>query len=191
MTKKKEHSLDWHTLFVYDETSPSCLRWVKDIYNCNGRLTKTRCGDVAGNIDAHGHWRVTVNGRIFRVHRIIFEMHDTDRNFDQIDHINGVRSDNRLSNLRGVTAKQNAQNKKKDPRNTSGVTGVNFALSNGGNTPCWRAMWSTSDGIRKFKSFSCNLYGHEEALKLAIDAREKGIEEANNQGASYTERHGT
>ncbi|MDW6181640.1 HNH endonuclease [Escherichia coli] len=40
--------------------------------------------------------------------------------------MNGVRSDNRLSNLRLVTHQQNAQNQKRKITNSSGVTGVYF-----------------------------------------------------------------
>lgn len=43
-----------------------------------------------------------------------------------IDHINHNILDNNLSNLRLVTIQDNLKNKKKSPRNTSGVTGVSW-----------------------------------------------------------------
>jgi hypothetical protein len=44
----------------------------------------------------------------------------------KLDHINGNRLDNRISNLREVTDLQNAQNKAILPSNTSGICGVSF-----------------------------------------------------------------
>lgn len=44
----------------------------------------------------------------------------------EIDHINGIRSDNRIENLRIVTKSQNQRNSGKRITNTSGVHGVNW-----------------------------------------------------------------
>jgi hypothetical protein len=43
---------------------------------------------------------------------------------DQIDHINGIRDDNRLINLREATAQQNLQSRPMHKRNQLGVKGV-------------------------------------------------------------------
>lgn len=45
---------------------------------------------------------------------------------DEIDHINGNRTDNRLCNLRNVTHHENTRNLCKSKNNTSGVTGVHW-----------------------------------------------------------------
>ena len=44
----------------------------------------------------------------------------------EIDHINGIPSDNRISNLREVSHAQNMQNAKMRADNKSGVTGVSW-----------------------------------------------------------------
>ena len=44
----------------------------------------------------------------------------------QIDHINGVRCDNRFSNLREATAAENGQNQAVPRHNTSGFMGVHW-----------------------------------------------------------------
>lgn len=54
----------------------------------------------------------------------------------QIDHINGNRADNRLENLREVTAVQNNRNRARPFTNTSGVMGVAFRKDSGR----WRAF---------------------------------------------------
>ena len=43
---------------------------------------------------------------------------------EQIDHINGIKNDNRLCNLRVVTKKQNSENRGAQKNNTSGFKGV-------------------------------------------------------------------
>ena len=43
-----------------------------------------------------------------------------------IDHVNGVKTDNRRENLRTATNKQNQQNRGKQKNNTSGYKGVGF-----------------------------------------------------------------
>lgn len=60
-------------------------------------------------------------------HRVIWELHNGPiPEGMQIDHINHIRSDNRIENLRLVTAKENGRNKKLNALNTSGCTGVQF-----------------------------------------------------------------
>lgn len=45
----------------------------------------------------------------------------------EVDHINHVRNDNRLCNLRFVTRSENLKNQSISSKNTSGVTGVYFS----------------------------------------------------------------
>lgn len=47
----------------------------------------------------------------------------------EIDHINGVRDDNRIDNLRLVTKKENLKNKGMYKSNSSGFTGVSYDKS--------------------------------------------------------------
>lgn len=62
--------------------------------------------------------------RIHRAHRVIWAMHSGAWPKDQIDHINGERSDNSIANLREVSHGENARNMKLPCNNTSGVIGV-------------------------------------------------------------------
>ncbi|HFI4510044.1 TPA: HNH endonuclease [Escherichia coli] len=45
---------------------------------------------------------------------------------DEVDHINGIRTDNRYENLRVVSRQTNAKNMKLNINNTSGISGVSW-----------------------------------------------------------------
>lgn len=59
-----------------------------------------------------------------RLHRIIMNLQTGDGKI--VDHINGDTLDNRKSNLRICTNKENVRNQKKSRKNTSGYKGVSF-----------------------------------------------------------------
>ena len=74
--------------------------------------TTIRVGDEAGWIDSRGWRSVRTNGHILRVHRIIYEMCVGGLTItDEIDHINRVRDDNRIENLRLATRSQQMRNR--------------------------------------------------------------------------------
>lgn len=66
----------------------------------------------------------SINGKNFKAHKVIWLLVYGETPKDQIDHINGDRSDNRLENLRMVSFLDNMKNQKMRSTNTSGHTGV-------------------------------------------------------------------
>lgn len=67
-----------------------------------------------------------VNGRTYRAHRLIWAIAHGSWPDKHIDHINGTKTDNRLLNLRVVTASQNLRNAKMPSTNASGAVGVTW-----------------------------------------------------------------
>jgi hypothetical protein len=66
----------------------------------------------------------------------------------QVDHINGVKTDNRLVNLRVVTSQQNRFNTNQPRNNTSGFKGVSFDKAVGKY-----GAWIKHDGRKHFLGY--------------------------------------
>ena len=81
---------------------------------------------VVNTLNSYGYVVVNVQGKLKMVHRVIWEhVHGPIPYGLQIDHINGVRTDNKIANLRLVTNAENQQNKHKAlSKNVTGVKGV-------------------------------------------------------------------
>jgi hypothetical protein len=80
--------------------------WVK---TKSGRNIK----EPIGHIDNEGYLRVIFDGTRYRLHRLVWILHNGQPIEDgcQIDHINGCRTDNRIANLRVVTSRGNNMNR--------------------------------------------------------------------------------
>ena len=88
-------------------------------------------GQFAGTLNIRsGYVFITVNGVKHRAHRLAwFFVHDEWP--DVIDHINRVRNDNRIANLRSITKAENSLNKSIGTRNKTGVHGVSVCKQTG------------------------------------------------------------
>ena len=109
-------------LFRYNyETGVLYWRW-----RVNPSVPKTLEAGTQRNSD--GYLYVKVHGRSYPVHRVVMLMcfgHIPEN--AEIDHINHVRNDNRLVNLRFVTRRENMRNQALSGKSTTGVTGVHFS----------------------------------------------------------------
>jgi hypothetical protein len=84
-----------------------------------------RIGMEAKSLDAAGYVQVNIAGTVVKGHRLAWLLHYGEWPAGDIDHINGVRNDNRIENLRVVSGAVNTQNKRKAlPRSKTGVLGV-------------------------------------------------------------------
>lgn len=87
--------------------------------------TRINVGDVAGNKHPDGYRRVMVNKTGIQAHRVVFAL--VHGYFPlQVDHINGIRDDNRPQNLRAATPSENSRNRRRQANNKSGVKGVSW-----------------------------------------------------------------
>lgn len=176
-------------LFYYDESSPSCLRWKVDRYGGSEYTSKAvSAGDVAGSFNGR-YWKTEVDGEELRIHRIILMLEGELKPFETVDHMDGDGGNNRRENLRIVSRAVNSRNRVKASSNKSGKTGV-FIRTRLDRSDQAIASWYELDGKLRSKSFSFGVYGAN-AFQLASAYRDAKINELNQAGAGYTERHGT
>ena len=110
-------------LFRYDYET-GALYWRRRVSN---HVPKTLEAGTQRKSNSDGYLNVSVHGRVYPVHRVVMLMcYGFYGEGLEVDHINHVRNDNRLVNLRFVTRGENLKNKALSSKNTSGVTGVYF-----------------------------------------------------------------
>ena len=87
---------------------------------------RSKAGSLAGTKTNNGYIILKLNGINIQAHRVVYELHHGEQDWAayEIDHINGIRHDNRISNLRLVDRLENMKNKKKYKSNRSGHVGV-------------------------------------------------------------------
>ena len=121
------------SLLTYD-TETGRLFWRKrdialfggDLRACaswNARFAGKQAFTATNN---HGYKVGSIWGRIFTAHRVIWALHYGDWPSNQIDHQNGKRNDNRLSNLCLADNSKNHKNQKRPSTNKTGVIGVHM-----------------------------------------------------------------
>lgn len=95
---------------------------------------KINIGDKAGCVGSKNYVSILVKKKRYQAHRLIFMFHHGYCP-EFIDHIDGVRTNNCIENLRPATQSQNQWNCKVYKSNTSGVKGVSWRKADN----CWMA----------------------------------------------------
>jgi len=147
----------------YFATKRACSTW-------NARYV----GRCIQAVDSGKYLTTSIFDKTIRAHVIIWALKTGEWPTLTIDHINGVRSDNRVENLRCVSRSQNSKNQKISTYNKSGVVGVSFMQTTGK----WRAYISYDGSGQKW-------IGSFATLGEARDAR---IEAQKMHG--FHENHG-
>lgn len=188
----KDYNLDWGELFEYDETSPSGLIWKAPQY-FKGTPNYKRVGTPAGSKGKgdKGYWSVGLCKHGVRstylIHRIIWVIHNASVHPDNdIDHRDGIRGNNLISNLRECSKSRNSRNSKKRLDNTTGVINISRHKTRTGDG--FRACVIGLDGVKYRKFYSIDKFGENQAFQIACEWYNEKLEELN--GAGYTERHG-
>ena len=109
----------------------------------------TKKWKTAGAMHRNGYVVVTVAGKQYPAHRLIFLYHYgyLPEKGNELDHINRQRDDNRIENLREVSRQCNQRNTGNWETNTSGVKGITFVDN------CWRACIRVMNILTNLGSF--------------------------------------
>ncbi len=127
---------------------------------------RVKVGDVAGCDDGYGYLCIWIDGKKYKSHRLAWLYVYGEFPPDSIDHINGVRYDNRIENLRAVTNQENTRNINKSANNTSGYLGVRWYKRD----KKWAAQIKNKTG-----SVSKHIHlGYFNNIEDAIEARKQG-----------------
>ena len=84
-----------------------------------------KAGRKAGTLKPDGRIHVSINKKLYLLHRIIFAMHH-DYLPEMVDHIDGDTTNNRIENLRAAVHAENAWNAKARIDNVSGIKNITY-----------------------------------------------------------------
>lgn len=107
--------------FIYD---PDTGEIFKRIYFGDGLSMRGRRAFVT--LNQKGYMYGFYFKKTYAAHRVAWALYHGHWPINQIDHIDGDRTDNRISNLREVVNQENSKNLGMRPTNKSGVNGVHW-----------------------------------------------------------------
>lgn len=148
-----------------------------------------KCYSAEDANSTQGYIRISRNNQIHLMHRWIWEqIFGAIPDEWEIDHINGIKTDNRLENLRCIPQAAQKRNMPTRVDNVSGVMGVSrWETTRRGNQKVlmWRAVATDTQGKQVIKTFSIKKHGEDDAFALACAARSEMEKEFN-----YHPNHG-
>jgi hypothetical protein len=144
-----------------------------DLYRKKTVGSRAIKGQIAGSILKDGYRQVKIGLKSYKVHRIIFLM-QYGYLPEQVDHINGNRSDNRLKNLRPATNATNQYNRKPQRNNATGHKNVHFC----NRSKKYIVSFRTNGKLKSYGSFS----DMNEAKCVAMQTRIELHKEYANHG---------
>lgn len=140
------------------EPDTGLIRWIA---KGKGRIKKKEAGTLLHS----GYMGICIGAKRWQAHRIAWALYYGEWPKDQVDHINGVKTDNRICNLREATNSQNGKNLKLSKANKTGVAGV-----------CWSQRYQNYRSYIKVdhkQTYLGTFKDFEEAVKARYAAEAK------------------
>lgn len=171
MTKEEDISVEYLRTRLRYEPETGKLFWL-DNEDMPKKWRARWAGKEASSGTSYGYRQVTLKPYGLMAHRVCWALYHGGWPSDCIDHINGIRVDNRIVNLRVVSKQENQRNMKKPSNNTSGVVGVRWESSRAR----WFAYISLEGVMKNLGRFNCL----GQALKARREAEERYEYHANH-----------
>lgn len=176
MSKKIEEAIDWSQLKRVLDYDPDHGYFIAKTHRGTHKPGKIIGGPAAAR-DYKGYVKVGIFGVVVLAHRLIWFYAHGYWPEEQIDHINHVRDDNRIANLRECTNAENRQNIRPEGYGASGYLGVYFHKER--VTRPWGAMITI-----KGKYEHIGLFDTPEEASVAYLARKKELHYFATTGVS-------
>jgi len=159
-------------LLEYDPVTGS-LKWKprSDKYSDYLRFNKRHAGREAFTCVSRGYRTGSIYGTNYKAARVIWKMihgHDP----EIIDHTDGNKLNNRLSNLINTTQAQNTKNRANYKNNTSGYSGVSWITR--------LQKWQVTTGGAKNRKYHGTYADLDEAIKVKQQAEKDEQYHANH-----------
>lgn len=119
-TNKEDLTRDLLSKVVKYDPALGTLTWISNLHS-----KRAIPGRIAGSlVSTTGYRSITIFGRSYLEHHLIWFIHYGVWPKGQIDHINQKRDDNRIINLREVTKSENARNRSRRKDTKTGEHGI-------------------------------------------------------------------
>lgn len=145
-----------HNVLEYDKET-GIFKWKKNV-------SRWKAGMEAGSINVYGRLTITINRQCFQSHRLawIYCYGEIPIGYE-IDHINNIPTDNRISNLRLATREGNTRNRGKQKNNKSGYKGVSYRK----DIKKYTAQINANGKRKRIGNFDCPIKAYEAYTKVA------------------------
>ena len=155
----------WMLIDFYDNYEVSSFGRVRN--NVTARILKPQ-------LNKHGYQGVNIykDGKVknHAIHRLVaFAFCPNPNEYNTVDHISRIKTNNMFNNLRWTTDSENSRNTSINKNNTSETQGICKHTIN--NNDYWVAQWYDNDKKQRSKYFSINNLGGDQAKAHAIEFR--------------------